>query len=229
MISFRDFAVSIWGDEPSALLPYSQDLSRYREFQLGMALQAVAEKIDARPSEVRVVHRRPALIQELEWHPQRALMSSQQPNSVNDVLFSFYNGELFRMVVSYDPERTEGLTDQDMMDAISGTYGSGTQPPAKKILFSSSYIYNSSEAVIGRWEDSLSSLSLFRSSTQPRFGIVVLSKRLDTLAQSAILKAIKLDEQEAPQRASELLKEEIELARAAHEKARPTNKADFRP
>src|SRR4030095_8251995 len=104
-------------------------------------------------SEVRVLHQRPALIQELEWRPRDALASSREADSINEVLFSFYNGELFRMVVSYDQQRTQGLTDQDMIEAISATYGIATTPAATMILFSSSYVYNSSEKVMARWED----------------------------------------------------------------------------
>ncbi len=157
------------------------------------------------------------------------LRSLREAESVNEVLFNFYNGELFRMVVSYDQQRTEGLTDQDMVEAISATYGIATQPAAKIILFSSSYIYNDSEKVIARWEDSQSSLNLFRSSSQPRFGMLIVSKRVDALAEAAIVKAIRLDEQEAPQREIARQKKEGEESRAAQEKARPANKADFRP
>jgi hypothetical protein len=228
MISTRNLAVSVCWLVLWTPLIYAQDLSSYREFQLGMNLQAVAEKIDARPSEVKVLHQRPALIQELEWRPQRARASSREADSVNEVLFSFYNGELFRMVISYDPDRTEGLTDQDMIEAISATYGKATQPAAKIVLFSS-HVYNDSEKVMARWEDSQSSLSLFRSSNQPRYGMLVLSKRVDALAQAAILQAVRLDEQEAPQRDIERRKKEGEETRAAQEKARPANKADFRP
>ncbi|MCI0620682.1 MAG: hypothetical protein L0387_03270 [Acidobacteria bacterium] len=229
MINTRNLAISVCWLVLWTPLICAQDLSRYREFQLGMNLLAVAKQIDARPSEVRVIHQRPAVIQELEWQPRHALASSRETDSVNEVLFSFYNGELFRMVISYDQQRTEGLTDQDMIEAISATYGIATQPAAKIILFSSSHIYNDSEKVVARWEDSQSSLNLFRSSNQPRFGMLVLSKRVDALAQTAILKAIRLDEQEAPQREIERQKKEGEETRAAQAKARPANKADFRP
>jgi hypothetical protein len=207
---------------------HAQDLSKYREFQLGMNLHAVAEKIDARASEVKVLHQRPALIQELAWRPQRGFGSSHEAESVNEVVFNFYNGELFRIVVSYDQQRTEGLTDQDMVEAISATYGIATRPAANIILFSS-YIYNDSEKVIARWEDSQSSVSLFRSSNQPRFGMLIVSKRVDALAAAAIVKAIRLDEQEAPQREIARQKKEGEESQAAQEKARPANKAAFRP
>ncbi len=229
MINIRNLAISVCWLVLWTPLIYAQDLSRYREFQLGMNLLAVAKQIDARPSEVKVIHQRPAVIQELEWRPRLAPTSSREAGSVNEVLFTFYNGELFRMVVSYDQQKTQGLTDQDMIEAISATYGIATKPAATIILFSSSYIYNDSEKVIARWEDSQSSLNLFRSSSQPSFGMLVLSKQVDALAQEAIRQAIQLDEQEAPQRDIARRKKEGEEIRAAQEKARPANKADFRP
>jgi hypothetical protein len=229
MINTRNVAISVCWLLLWTPFIYAQDLSKYREFQLGMNLHAVAKQIDARPSEVKVIHQRPAVIQELEWRPRLAPTSSREAGSVNEVLFTFYNGELFRMVVSYDQQKTQGLTDQDMIEAISATYGMATIPAAKIILFSSSYIYNDSEKVMARWEDPQSSLNLFRCSSQPGFGMLVLSKRVDALAQAAIRQAIQLDEQEAPQRDIARRKKEGEEIRAAQEKARPANKADFRP
>jgi hypothetical protein len=229
MISTRNLVTSVCWLLLWTSLICAQDLSKYRDFQLGMNLHAVVEIVDARPSEVKVLHQRPALIQELAWRPQRAFGSSREGESVNEVLLNFYNGELFRMVVSYDQQRTEGLTDQDMIEAISATYGIATQPAAKIVLFSSSYIYNDSEKVIARWEDSQSSVNLFRSSSLPRFGMLIFSKRVDALAQAAIVNAIRIDEREAPQREIAREKKEGEESRAAKEKARPANKADFRP
>ena len=229
MINIRNLTISVCWLVLWTPLIYAQDLSRYREFQLGMNLLAVAKQIDARPSEVKVIHQRPAVIQELEWRPRLAPTSSREAGSVNEVLFTFYNGELFRMVVSYDQQKTQGLTDQDMIEAISATYGMATIPAATIILFSSSYIYNDSEKVIARWEDSQSSLNLFRSSSQSGFGMLVLSKQMDALAQEAIRQAIQLDEQEAPQRDIARHRKESEEIRAVQEKARPANKADFRP
>jgi hypothetical protein len=205
------------------------DLSRYREFQLGMDLLAVAKQADVVPSEARVIHQRPAVIQELEWRPQASLSSSPQADPVSGVLFSFYNGELFRMVVNYDRHRTEGLTDEDMVEAISAKYGTATRPEGKIILFSSFQVYNKSERVIARWEDSQFSFNLFRSSYQPTFGMLVYSKFLDAPARTAIVEAIRLDEQEAPQRELERQKQEDEANRAEQDTARLVNKAAFRP
>lgn len=213
----------------STPLTSAPGLSTYRGFQLGMNLLAVAKQADMKPSEARVIYQRPAVIQELEWRPVRSVGFAPQVESVEDVLFTFYNGELFRMVINYDQHRTEGLTDEDMVEAISAKYGTATRPAAKIILFSSFQVYDDSEKVIARWEDSLYSFNLFRSSYQPAFGMLIFSKRLDRLAQAAIVEAIRLDEQEAPQREIERQKKQDDENRTAQEKARLVNKVDFRP
>ena len=207
----------------------AQDLSRYREFHLGMNLLAVAKQANVDPAEARVIHQRPAVIQELEWRPQRSLSASPQGDPVSGVLFSFYNGELFRIVVNYDQHRTEGLTDEDMIEAISAKYGTATRPQAKIVLFSSFHVYNDSEKVIARWEDPRYSFNLFRSSYQPTFGMLIFSKQLDGQAQAAIVEAIRLDEQEAPQREIEQQMKEEEQSRLEQNRARLVNKAAFQP
>jgi hypothetical protein len=46
------------------------------------------------------------------------------------VLFSFYDGELFRIAINYDRHETEGLTADDFIAAISATYGTAERPIA---------------------------------------------------------------------------------------------------
>jgi hypothetical protein len=177
-------------------------------------------------ADAKTIHRRPALIQELEWRIRPSLDgSSPQTDSVKTIVFSFYDDQLFRMAVSYNRDRTEGLTDQDMIESISTKYGIATRPAAKTITFSSSQIYNDNEKVIACWEDAQYSFNLFRSSYEPTFGMVAFSKRLDALARAAVASAIRKDEQEAPGR----LKQEAEQSRIAQEKARVSNKSVFRP
>ena len=202
------------------------DLSSYREFQFGTSLPAVAKQIKMRPSDARVIHQRPAVIQELEW---RLPQSAASTDSVEEVLFTFYNGDLFRMLVTYDHSRTEGLTDDDMVEAISAKYGIATRPAEKIVLFSSSQVYNDSEKVIARWEDSQYSFNLFRSTYQPTFGMVILAKRVDALAQVASVEAIRLDEQEGPQREIDRQKRKDAENLVEQAKARLANKPAFRP
>jgi hypothetical protein len=124
-------AFSLRTEPVSPPLMDTPDLSRYREFQFGMNLLAVAKQADMQPSEARVIHQRPAVIQELEWRPRGSLAYSPQPDPVQDVLFSFYNGALFRMVVNYDQIRTEGLTDKDYGGSHFGKVRNGNQTHRK--------------------------------------------------------------------------------------------------
>ena len=235
MISLRNIAISVFGAVITAAPTYSQDLSWYREFQLGTKLPTVAKQIRVKPSDAKVIHERPAVIQELEWHPT-STDSSKRTDSVGNIHFGFYNGELYRLVITYDRERTEGLTPEDIVEAVSTKYGTATRPAAE-IILSSTFLFddgekmisNRSEKVIARWEDSQYSFNLFQFSSEAKFGLVVYSKRLDDLARAAIVESVRLDDQEAPQRETERQKKKDEENRVRQEKARQENKAPFRP
>jgi len=229
MINTRIVVIFISLAVLSMPLIYAQDLSSYRGFQLGMNLTALAKQVDVKPSAAKVIYQRPAVIQELEWRPQSSHSPSAQGDPVKEILFSFYNGELYRIVVSYDQDRTEGLTDEDLIEGISAKYGTPTTPVAKIISSSPSRAYSDSEKVLARWEDSQYSFNLFRFSYGSAPGMLVFSKRLDALAQVAIFQAIRMNEQEAPQREIDRLKKQDEEKNAAAQKARPVNKANFRP
>ena len=105
------------------------DLSRYRSFQLGTSLPAIARQAALEPSAAKTIHRRPALIQELQWHP-RPLGPSSRTEAVDAVTFSFYDGSLFRIAVQYGRYETEGMTANDFVEAISATYGPAVRPAA---------------------------------------------------------------------------------------------------
>jgi hypothetical protein len=204
------------------------DLSRYREFKFGETLPAVAKQAGLDVSEAKLIHARPAVIQELEWAIWLSSRFSPQTDPVKSILFSFYNGELFRILVSYDRDETQGLTTDDMIEAISAKYGIATKPADIEIAFSSAQVYNDSEAVIARWEDPQYSFNLFRSSFQPTFGMIAFSKSLDALARTATAEAIRLDAAEAPQREIQRQNQENEKNRESLEKARQVNKSKFR-
>jgi len=206
------------------------DLSSYRGFQFGETLPAVAKEVGLELSEAKLIHQRPAVIQELEWPIWlSSRFSSPQMDPVKTILFSFYNGELFRMVVRYDRDETKGLTTDDMIGAISAQYGTATRPASTEITFSSTQVYNDSETVMARWEDAQYAFDLFRSSYQPTFGMIAFSKRLDALARSATAEAIRLDALEAPQREIQRQNKEDQTNRESLDKARQENKRNFRP
>jgi hypothetical protein len=204
------------------------DLSRYRGFQFGERLPAVAKQAGLDVSQAKVIHERPALIQELEWPIWLASSSSSPQDPVRTILFSFYNGELFRVLVSYDRDETKGLTTEDLTEAISAQYGTATKPANIEIVFSSTQVYNDSEAIIATWADSQYSFNLYRSSYQPTFGMIAFSKGPDALARTATAEAIRLDAVEAPQQEIQPQNQEDEKNRESLERARQVNKSKFR-
>src|SRR5574340_431473 len=92
----------------SAPLIYGQDLSKYRNFSFGMSLVELSNQVDLRPLQTKLIHKRPAVVQELTWWPPEPSGSSLQADSVWQVFFTFYNGELYKILVTYDPDATKG-------------------------------------------------------------------------------------------------------------------------
>jgi hypothetical protein len=206
-------------------LIHGQDLSKYRTFSFGMTLTDLTKQIDARPTEIAVVHEHPALIQELRWWPPQLYSSSLPTETASEILFSFSNGTLYRMLVTYDDSAIKGLTADDMIRVISVKYGTATRPAAE-IKFPTNAAYeDKSEKLIARWEDSQYSLNLVRLSTQDTFAIVMFSKQADAQAAVSIAEAVKLEQQEAPQKAAA----QVQKNAAALEVERQKNMQTFRP
>ena len=201
------------------------DLSRYRDFELGSDLATVAKRAAVDTSQAKVIHSRPALIQDLEWRPQ-PLGASSQTESVQAVVFSFYGSELFRIKVDYDRYQTEGLTVDDFVDAISATYGPATKPTTPANVAPGSY--GDQEEIVAQWQDSQYRFDLIRLSYGPTFRLVGVMKKLAASAQAATLEAKRLDDQEAPQRDAARIASEEEAAKTKLEKARLVNKPKFR-
>lgn len=203
----------------SAPLLWGQDLSKYRTFSLGMSVADLSKQIDARPEDVKVVHRRPSLIEELTWRPRISGYPPRQ-GTIREVVFSFCDGKLYRMYVTYDDNATEGMTTDDMVRGISGIYGAPSASDATISLPRGAY--GSTEKVIGRWEDARYSVNLLRPSFSSTFSLVVFAKGLSAEAEVAITAASKLDQQEAPQNAMDRKKkdaENLEASRAKNVKA----------
>ena len=198
------------------------DLSKYRNFQLGADLPAIAKQARRNESEAKLIHRRPALIQDLEW--RAPLTSADAPK---DLVFTFYNGQLFRIVITYDLHDTRGLTSQDMIEAVSETYGTAAQPTAAPKFTQGRY--GDEVEFLARWEDANYRFDLVRSSYGGRFSLAGVLKRLEQPVQIAIEEAASLDLSEAPQRELERKAKQVESERAKLEKARLANKPKFRP
>lgn len=205
----------------------ARDFSSYRGLKFGMDLDSAAKQAGAQPAQARVVHQRPALIQEMDLQPHSPVLADpQNADPVKDGLLCFFNGELFRIVITYDRFKVEGMTAEDMIEGISATYGAATKPNVEIAYHS---VYGEVTPVLARWEDSGYSCDLVRTGDRSSFAMILYSKRLDALAQAAIVKAVQLEAQEAPRLELERQKKRDDEERLVLQKARSVNKLNFRP
>jgi len=209
----------------------AQDLSVYRDFSFGMNLASVAAQTTTNPSDLQRVHQRPAVIDELVWRPRaEAAAPAGHVDPVEEIVFSFYDDALFRVVITYGRRQVEGLTEQDIVDGISSVYGPASTPEATVNASRLSQRYRGDgDGVLARWEDAAHSLDLIRPSYGSTFAIVMYSKPLDAAAGEAVIEALRLDRLEAPAREIERRQQADADAEAAADKARRLNQPAFRP
>jgi len=201
-------------------------LDIYRGFQFGMSLSGAADHAGMKTTDAITVHQRPSLIQLLDFHPTLFHDAEAKDDPVSQISLTFYNGELARIAVLYDRYKVDGMTPEDMIEALSAAYGTSSGP-AEEIAYHS---YHAEVApVLARWEDPQYSYNLIRLEDRSSFALVLFSKRLDALMQPAIVEGARLDAADAPRRAAERDRKQAEDARAAQEKSRMANKAGFRP
>lgn len=230
MISKRALAIGALGLLLSAALLNSQGRPRYRDFQLGGDLASISALTGVAVSEARAIHLRPALMQELRWQrpysPSDATLPHTEP--VKQIVFSFYKDQLSKLVIDYDHDRTAGLTDADLIDAISTEYGPRLKPGARTGGSVVTRVEEESGTPVARWSGADYAVVLYRAYTSD-FRLIVASPRLEALARTADVQATRLDDRDAPSRELARQKKETEDARASQEKSRVANKAAFRP
>jgi hypothetical protein len=206
----------------------AQNLSRYREFEFGMGVGAVAKQTQSEATKARTVQTKPNLIQSLQWDRSSYFSSSSGTDPVRSIRFEFYDDQLFKILVSYAGPQVEGLTADDLIDGISKVYGPASKPD-ESIVVSASAGYEDRQKVLARWENSENIYSFFRSSYAGEFGLLAASKGLETLAIGSIQEAQRLETLAAPQREAERRQKEAADRKVSEEKARAVNKPGFRP
>jgi hypothetical protein len=196
---------------------HAQDFSKYRSFSLGTSLPAVLKSTGQKMADVKVTHSQPALIQEVTWWPPNSTGIGQS-EAVREIVFSLYNGALYKMSITYDRSSTEGLTTPDMEKVLTAKYG-----PVRNVALaidSSNERYDLREKIVASWEDPQYSIDLVRSGFTDDFGLVIYSKRVNADAELAIAEAVKMEEQERPKREAERQKREIDDLEATRQKNR---------
>ena len=209
--------------------PHAQTQMRYRNFELGSSLEAITKLTGASPSQAKSVHQRPAVIQELEWRPRYFVSSGASASDpVAVVTFNFYNDQLFRIVAEYDRYRTTGMTESDLIDAITTTYGQASKP-ARGTSATVPPRDGVPDTPVATWGNAEYVVTLLRLASPETFRLVVAHIQLDQLARVAAVAALKMDADEAPQRDLARRQREADDADAARAKSRIENKAVFEP
>jgi hypothetical protein len=203
----------------------AQDLSRYRGYVLESSLESVVAASGARAADTKTLHKRPATIQELEWLAPYVSSGSQMADPVRGAVFGFFNGALYRIVVRYERDRTDGLTNADVIESLTGIYGE----PLAKAASNRASIVLPDTVLLAQWDSPESSLALLRGTYSAEFQLLIVSKALSTRARDAIRESDRLDAMEAPRRELERRKQEVADVNAARAKSRSENKAAFRP
>ena len=232
MINARTLAIVACGIVSLTRGVDGQSPSQYRNFALGSDLAAVSALAGVDPAAAKTIHQRPAVLQELEWRPSRWIpaTNASSVDPVDQVLFSFYNDQLFRVVVDYGHERTEGMTTADMIEAVSSIYGAVLQRSPRVAGRPASQLETESGSLAAHWGDSEHRVLLYHTSSYgAAYRLIVLDARFDDLARKAATQAGRLDDQEAPAREIARQKKERDDAVVAAAKARAANKARFRP
>jgi len=214
------------------MLPlHAEDRPDYREFRLGSSVSHVLSQVHLSASDVSRVHERPALIQDLRWTIPFFIADTVEPQKdpVEQIAFSFVDDQLFKLSVDYERKRTEGMTDADMIAAVSGRYGPPVpiSKPAKPSIFDRAGVETAKR--LAQWIDGDAVVVLSRSAFTGAFQLVVTSTRLDALARTAGADAVRLEQREAPARDAAQRKQVADDAELAKEKARVANKASFQP
>jgi len=206
----------------------SAELSRYREFELGTSVATVTA-VTQNAARVRIVHSRPALIQQLEWRPRYMAGAPQADrDSIGEVVFSFVDDQLFQMSIAYAQDRTSGLTDQDMVGSLTAVYGAPSSP-APRTRTTSSLLALDTPVVIAEWRHADTTVALQRREYSESFFLVITSLPLDIIARKAQATAVAMDQSEAPAREAALLKKRAADEKVAAETTRSANKKVFQP
>ena len=209
----------------SSQLASAQAVPGYRTYVLESSLESVLAASGARVADTRTLHERPAKIQELEWRAPYARSGNELADPVRGLIFSFCDDALYQVLVNYDPDRTDGLTNDDIVGSLTAVYGTPLPGSARNRPLAAP----SDTVVLAQWDSAGSSLTLFRGVYSAEFQLILTSKTLSTRARGAIREAERLESADAPRRELEQRKKEAADAAAARDKMRAANKAAFRP
>lgn len=198
----------------------------YRGVTLGDSVATVVARLHAEPSSVRVLHEQPSLIEELTWRPSRFISGKTvTPDALAEMVLTFHLGQLVRIAATYDRERTQGLTDADLNELVSGVYGLSMLPSAALSPAAAA----EGRRTVGSWRDANTSIQLWSEDRPRRAGLTVTSLIGAAVLDEAAAVAARRDAEESPKREQARLVAAAAAIVARDAKIRLDNKAKFKP
>jgi hypothetical protein len=213
----------------SATLVGAQGRPHYRDYAMGDDLMAISRQIGQPLVDLTSTPAVAGAVQELRWHARyvrRGAAPAGDP--VDRLVFSFYEHRLFRIVIDYAPDRTEGMTEADMVAAISALYG----PPVRRTLASGVGVLSpprAAETVIAQWTRGDQSVALLALQDRTAFRMIVVSSALETLARASGAPEAPVDRPDWPSIDAARARAAIFGAELLGQKTRHANLASFVP
>jgi hypothetical protein len=219
--------VAILAGAGLATVHASTVFSRYRDVTLGDSIATVVERLQLVTPQIKVVFERPAKVEEITWRPSRFVSGvAATADPLSDLVLTFYEGRLARMVVSYDSQRTLGLTDADLRELLSSAYGAAMLPSTPTMGTAGALPFR---RVLAAWGDDEARVLLWRELHPARVGLLITSVADADLLADAVLEGTRLEAEAAPAR--EVTRRAAAAAAVAERDAqiRSDNKAKFKP
>jgi hypothetical protein len=163
----------------------AQDRLQYRTYTLGDDLASVTLQAGL---SVPAATDGPAAhdaVQELRWqarHARRGAAPTGDP--VERLIFSFYEQRLFRIVIDYAGDRTAGMTEGDMVTAVSRLFGTPTRRIASPTVVGSAP-GQPAAGIVAEWVFGDQSVALIALQDGTTFRMIVSSARDEALALAA--------------------------------------------
>lgn len=160
----------------------AQERAFYRTYHIGDNVLGISRQLGVSPAAAAL--RALGTLNELTWraqYPRRGDAPAIDP--VSRLVFTFYEDQLFRIVIDYSPDRTEEMTEGDMVEAVSKVYG----PPARRTDAPNgvrSRLEGPADSIIAQWIDGEQQVALL-AVRGPAFRMVVTSTLLQALANAA--------------------------------------------
>ena len=176
----------------------AQGRPHYRAYAMGDSLLAISRQVGLPVIDATTTPAVSGAVQELRWHARymrRGTAPSGDP--VDRLVFSFYEHRLFRIVIDYAPDRTEGMTESDLVAAVSAIYGA----PVRRTLVSGGGVaapVRTAETVVAQWTRGDQSVALLALQGETAFRLIVVSSALETLARASGAREAPVDRPDWP-------------------------------